>query len=271
MLKRSPGVKWHPHGTLRCPHDILRCPHDTLKCPHSTLRCPHSALRCPHGSLLCPHSALRCPHGTLKCPHDTLRCPGDGGTHWRTSWSSGLMDQNLVGLRRPSGRRASTSHTTEPSCRQLPSPPPGWAQRPPGAGASSLGHFPPIFTHPLHAWPGCGLARGGEPGAIGARPPPGSQERVGKAPRARRCGRKGTKPTLLATRTASAGRCEEREGFSPRFGAISRRKGVGDVPPRTGGSVSSSSPPSQRPCEEPPARRDASSAAFEARLGSAGG
>lgn len=187
------------------------------------------------------------------------------------------MDQNLVGLRRPSGRRASTSHTTHPPCRQLPSPPPGGAWRPPGAGASSLGHFPPIFTHPLQAWPSCGLAQGGrEPGAIGARPsvsrpPPGSQERVGKAPRARRCGRKGTKPTLLATRTASAGRWEERKGFSPRFGAISLRKGVGDVPPRTGGSASSSSPPSQRPCEEPPARRDASSAAFEARLGSAGG
>lgn len=240
MLKRSPGVMWHPHGTLRG--------------PHSTLRCPHSALRCPHG---------------------TLRCPGDGGRHWRTSWSSRLMDGNLVGLRRPSGHRASTSHTAHPSCRQLPSPPPGGARRPPGAGASSLGHLPPIFTHPLQAWPGCGLARGG----TGSHQCPALG--VPASPRQPGAGGEGSPGTAVREERNKADpfsnphricRPVRREGGlrTPFWCDFTQKRGRGRPTPQReadGGSVSSSSPPSRRPCEEPPARRDASSAAFEARLG----
>lgn len=133
--------------------------------------------------------------------------------------------------------------------------------------------FGPFSTH-FHP-PAPGLARlrpstgGGEPGAIGARPPPGSQERVGKAPRARRCGRKGTKPTLLATRTASAGRCEERESFSPPFWCdFTQKRGRGCPTPDGGKHQLLLAPISEAlrgaPC---PARRELGRLRGTARLG----
>lgn len=184
---------------------------------------------------------LRCPHGTLRCPHGALRCPGDGGTHWRTSWCSRVVDEDLAGLQSPSGRRASASHTAHPSCRRLPSPRPRTQLRPrqtwPWAGCTQpcprgtsrcwglrAGPFSTCFhppgpglaqlPHGRRSTGGCGLARGGTGShrclVLGV---PASPRQQGEEPGAGGAGGEGSPGTLV--REGTAGVQEERNKADP--------------------------------------------------------